>query len=348
MTGCAGACRWRCGTRHDHILKERLFGLTNAQGNHGEDVKELYYFLDGTPTHSYMRMLYKYPQAAFPYDDLLATNARARGEGSGIRAGRYRRIFAERRYFDVEIEYAKASTDDILMRITVHNRGPEQAPIHVLPHLWAHNDWSFQPGTAKAQLTFVHGPGECLCTPGWRGMRICEVDAPEAEWLFCENETNFNRLYGAKLPGPFKDGINDYVVDGKRGAISALRRGSKCAAHMRYDNPGRWPGAVAACGCGPTRRRTRSPGSTPLWIAAGPTPTPFTKCCNADMPDPDARHVQRQALAGMLWSKQYYGLDIRRWLDGDPGQPTPPPERKIRPRFRLAPPRQRRRHQHAG
>ncbi len=310
---------------HDPILKERLFGLTNAQGNHGEDVKELYYFLDGTPTHSYMRMLYKYPQAEYPYARLLAENARrgvADREFELVDTG----IFAERRYFDVEVEYAKASTDDILMRITVHNRGPDAAPLHVLPHLWARNEWSWQPGTAKPQLRLDHGRVTAE-HPGLARLRVCEVDAPEAEWLFCENETNFNRLSGTSLPGPFKDGINDFVVGGVSQAVNPLRRGTKCAAHMRYSIPAG----------GQVQLRLRFRPDDPEDAFAWFDPIMDSRRADADafydalqrgMAGDDARLVQRQALAGMLWCKQFYAMDVRRWLDGDPGQPSPPEQRK--------------------
>ena len=212
----------------DPILKERMFGLTNDDGNHGEDVKHLYYFLDATPTHSYLRMLYKYPQAAFPYERLLEVN-RSRGvadrEFELVDTG----VFDERRYFDVEVEYAKASTDDILMQVSVHNRGPDAAPLHILPHFWSRNTWTWVPGRPKPQMV-LQGTKVRATHPALARTRICEVDAPDAEWLFCENETNHNRLYGCTLPGPFKDGINDYVVTANRSGINPLRRGSQCAA----------------------------------------------------------------------------------------------------------------------
>ena len=309
----------------DPILKERLFGLTNAQGNHGEDVKELYYFLDGTPTHSYMRMLYKYPQAAFPYDRLIQENAARTAqerEFELVDTG----IFDERRYFDVAIEYAKASTDDILMQVTLHNRGPDPAALHVLPQLWSRNSWSWMPGQPKPVLS-QQGSRVRASHPSLGRVRTCEVDAPDAEWLFCENETNVNALYGASLPGPFKDGINDCVVHGRRDAVSSLRCGTKCAAHVLFEIP---PGGQA------TLRLRFRPEATddafawfdPLMDGRRAEADAFYAALQRGMPDPDARMVQRQALAGMLWSKQFYGLDVRRWLQGDPGQPTPPPGRK--------------------
>ena len=196
---------------NDHILKERLFGLTNAQGNHGEDVKELYYFQDSTPTHSYMRMLYKYPQAAFPYDRLVAENARrtaADREFEIVDTG----VFDESRYFDVVVEYAKASADDILMQVTAYNRGPDAATLHVLPQLWARNVWSWDQGVPHPVIR-LEGGRVLASHPALARTRVLEVDG-DPEWLFCENDTNVNRLFGAQRPGPFKDGINDHVVDG--------------------------------------------------------------------------------------------------------------------------------------
>ena len=260
---CLGLALWN---GQDHILKERLFGLTNEQGNHGEDVKEPYCFQDGTPTHSYMRMLYKYPQAAFPYERLVAEN-RARNaadcEFELVDTG----IFAENRYFDVVVEYAKASADDVLMLVTATNRGPDAAPLHVLPHLWACNTWSWEPGAPRPQIRLdTGGDGRRVLAshPALARTRVCEVDGDAAR-LFCENETNVNRLYGAQQPGPFKDGINDHMVDGVRDAVSPLRRGTKCAAHLRLRIA---PGSSATVRlrlrpeAAPKWARTPSPGST--------------------------------------------------------------------------------------
>ena len=308
----------------DAILKERLFGLTNAQGNHGEDVKELYYFLDGTPTHSYMRMLYKYPQAAFPYERLVTENA-TRGvtdrEFELVDTG----VFNERRYFDVVVEYAKASADDILMQVTAHNRGPEPAPLHVLPQLWARNTWSWDADQPKPLLR-LEGDRIIGTHPRLGRTRICEVDAA-VDWLFCENETNFARLDGAVQTTPAKDGINDYVVDGKTGAISQERQGTKCAAHWRV---------MIAAGASATLRLRLRPDATVdafSWFdtvmdSRRSEADEFYAAVQRGMTDADACRVQRQALAGMLWSKQFYMLDVRHWLDGDPAQPAPPEERK--------------------
>jgi hypothetical protein len=317
---CLSLALWN---EQDPILKERLFGLTNEQGNHGEDVKELYYFLDGTPTHSYMRMLYKYPQAAFPYDHLIRENA-ARGthdrEFELVDTG----VFNERRYFDVVVEYAKASTDDILMQITAHNRGPDTAPLHILPQLWARNSWTWQPNQPKPLLQ-LDGHVVTGRHPRLQNPRVCEVDG-SPEWLFCENETNFGRIYGMQHDGLAKDGINDRIVNGRMDTVSPFARGTKCAAHQRFDIP--------AGGSATVRLRLRRDPTDDAftWFdtvmeARRSEADEFYAALQRGMPDPDARLVQRQALAGMLWSKQFYMFDVRKWLDGDPGQPAPPAER---------------------
>ena len=308
----------------DPFLKERMFGLTNAQGNHGEDVKELYYFLDGTPTHSYMRMLYKYPQAAFPYDALIAENAR-RGldqpEFELLDTG----VFDDDRYFDVTVEYAKATPEDILIRITIDNRGPDAADLHVLPHLWARNTWDWRPGIPEPRLSL--SGGGVLAWHNRMPERLLSIDTA-ATWLFCRNETNARRLYGSEAPGPFKDGINDFVVDGRADAVDPVE-GTKCAAHVRLTLPaGRAPRAAASLAPGRMMPMAiRLPITTLSSPNGSPRPTNSTPPCKSTSTDPDARLVQRQALAGMLWSKQFYRYDVRRWLEGDPLQPPPPPER---------------------
>jgi hypothetical protein len=306
----------------DEILKERMFGLTNAQGNHGEDVKELYYFLDGTPTHSYMRMLYKYPQAAFPYDALIKENAQR-----GLDQPEYELldtgIFDGDRYFDVGVEYAKASPEDILIRITIDNRGPDPAELHVLPHLWARNTWDWRTGIPEPGLRLSSGG-----VTAWHNRmpdRLLSIDT-DAEWLFCRNETNTRRLYESDAIGPFKDGINDFVVHGRADAVDR-RQGTKCAAHVKLMLP---PGGRHVLRL---RWRPSDVAGHPFAdhsavmaqrIAEGDE---FYAALQTNITDPDARLVQRQALAGMLWSKEFYRYDVRRWLQGDPLQPTPPPER---------------------
>ena len=308
----------------DPILKERLFGLTNSEGNHGEDVKELYYYLDGTPTHSYMRMLYKYPQAAFPYSWLIEENrrrGRADPEFELIDTG----VFSDNRYFDVEIEYAKADVDDILMRVTVHNRATEAATLHVLPQLWARNTWSWEPDSPRPQIVGRAGNSLSIDHPQLPDLRFFCDGRPE--FLYCENDTNTRRLWGTAATGHhFKDGINDYIVNGDTEAIKPDRRGTKAAAHYRLDLPAGNSGRMCArltvadhaAGLGDfdrifDQRRTEA--------------DEFYNELQQDISDPETRLVQRQALAGMLWSKQFYYIDIREWLNGDPLQATPPAAR---------------------
>ncbi|WP_267421749.1 glucosidase [Methylobacterium sp. GC_Met_2] len=309
----------------DPILKERLFGLTNQEGNHGEDVKELYYYLDGIPTHAFMRMLYKYPQAEFPYERLVAENGR-RGlddpEFELLDTG----AFENGRYCDVEIAYAKAAPDDILMQVTATNRGPEPADLMLLPQLWARNTWSWKQGTPKPELMAGSDGSVWVRHPDMAPMRFFAEDA--AELLFTENETNTHRLFGAGPAGGFyKDGIDACVVGGDRAAVNHLS-GTKCAA--RY-----------GLHLGPGESRTlrlRLRAETAPGEPFADFDTVFTQreseadrfyaALQAPIADPEMRHVQRQALAGMLWSKQLYHYDVREWLAGDPAQPAPSPARR--------------------
>jgi hypothetical protein len=308
----------------DPILKERLFGLTNAEGNHGEDVKELTYYVDGLPTHSYMKMIYKYPQAPFPYADLVATNA-ARGleerEYELIDAG----VFDDNNYFDVEIEYSKAAPDDILLLVTVHNRGAAASRLHVLPQICARNIWSWQPALAKPRLEAEGDDRILIDHPDQLPMAlVCEG---ATDLLFCENDTNTNRLYGTSVQGWFKDGVNDALVEGKTSAVNPDRRGTKAAAHYVLDIPAGGSMVVRA------RLRLRDASAPPFLDFDSIVATrraeadEFYAALQSGIPDEDHRLVQRQALAGMLWSKQFYGYDVRRWLQGDPLQPAPSPQR---------------------
>src|SRR6266851_67183 len=228
---CLGVALWN---ERDPILKERLFGLTNSEGNHGEDVKEIYYYLDGTPTHSYLRMLYKYPQLAFPYSALLEENRRRTAqepEFELIDTG----IFDGERYFDVAIEYAKGGIDDILMQLTACNRGPDPAPLHLVPLLWARNIWSWRPDAARPLLAADGDHAINVEHPNLTPMRLVCDGAPEL--LFCDNETNAHRLYDFERTGFPKDAINDFIVAGDRPAVNPDRRGTKAAAHYRFDVP---------------------------------------------------------------------------------------------------------------
>ena len=320
---CIGLALWNGA---DPILKDRLFGLTNSEGNHGEDVKELYYYLDGTPTHSYMRMLYKYPQAAFPYLDLLDTNAK-RGlterEYEVIDTG----VFDDGRYFDVTIEYAKAAPDDVLMLITIDNRAATDAVLHCLPQVWSRNTWSWADGVATPVIAADGATGMTIAHPDLPPMRVDCDGTPTL--LFCDNATNTQRLYGTGQ-GFFKDGINDHVVDGNAEAVNPARTGTKAAAHHRLTVPAHGSAAVRL------RLRPAGPGDAfgdfDLVLATRRAECDaFYAALQANIADEDARRVQRQAFAGMLWSKQYYGFDVRQWLKGDPNEP-PPPDQRLRGR----------------
>ena len=317
---CMGLALWN---GRDSILKERLFGLTNTEGNHGEDVKELYYYTDGVPSHAYMKMVYKYPQAAYPYEDLVETNA-ARGLDQPEYEIADTGIFADDRYFDVEIEYAKGDVDDILMRIVAHNRGPEAATLHILPQIWFRNTWSWAPGLPKPSLARGAGGEVTVAHAQFAAMRWqCDRNAPV---LFCENETNTNRLFGTQTHGWFKDGINDAVTRDRGDAVNPQHTGTKAAAHVV---------ATIAAGSSQEFRVRLSPATANAGFAdfaaifdrRRAEADAFYAIRQASIPDPDSRMVHRQALAGMLWCKQFYGYDIWRWLSGDPLQPVPPAER---------------------
>jgi Mannosylglycerate hydrolase MGH1-like glycoside hydrolase domain len=311
----------------DPILKERLFGLTNEEGNHGEDVKELYYYLDAVPSYAYARMLYKLPQAAYPYEWLLEENAHRRGstamEFELIDTG----IFDDNRYFDVEIEYAKAAVDDVLMRATIHNRGPDPAAIHILPQLWFRNIWSWSAGVKKPTLK-DHGNGLVLAQHEGLGVYSIEFETPD-RLLFCENETNFVRLFGASSGDPYrKDAFHEYVIGGRAEAVNPAGQGTKAAGLYRR--------LVPAGGSVIVRVRLRAgehgagalPDGDGIFQQRIAETNVFYASRQGDIGDEDTRRIQRQAFAGLLWSKQYYHFDVRRWLDGDPLQPSPPESRK--------------------
>jgi hypothetical protein len=318
---CLGLALWN---ERDSILKERLFGLTNAEGNHGEDVKEQYFYLDATPTHSYLKMLYKYPQAEFPYARLVEENRR-RGkhelEFELIDCG----VFAEGRYFDVFVEYAKADPNDILCRITVENRAAEPAPLHVLPQVWFRNTWAFGAAEARPRLEQC-GPGALVLEhPELSRFHLQADGAPEL--LFTENETNAPRLWGVPAHGPFKDAFHEFLVGGNASALASVPRGTKVGLHQRVVLPphGRYVVRYRLC-----QRELQQPLADfdALLAERLAEADAFYAELQAEIADPDARLVQRQAFAGMIWSKQYYHYDVRRWLDGDPGQPVPHASRK--------------------
>lgn len=323
---CLAVALWN---ERDSILKERMFGLTNQQGNHGEDVKEYYFFLDGTPTHSYMRMLYKYPQATYPYDDLVATNGRR--DQSQVEYELFdalRDDFLAHRYFDVTIEYAKAGPEDILCRITATNRGPHATPIHILPHLWYRNHWSWEVD-GKREVITAAGPGAATTTHALLGKRWWYVRASDnqaVELLFTENETNFLRVDNAPNSSPYvKDGINDYVVDGRRDTVN-LQQGSKLAGHTRAVVPAGGQFSVEIR-LSPTRLNKPFGDFAAVFTARRAEADAFYATLHPPTMTDDQQLVARQAFAGLLWSKQYYHYNVYQWLKGDPTQPTPPESR---------------------
>jgi hypothetical protein len=319
---CLGIALWN---GKDPILKERLFGLTNREGNHGEDVKELYYYVDGTPTHSYMRMLYKYPQAAFPYSSLVEENLR-RGKDQPEFELADTGVFADNRYFDIEIEYAKAAPEDILLRVSVHNPAAAPALLHLLPQVWARNIWSWRPDSTRPRLVMRDDDAIAIDHPAFPPLRLVCDGHPD--FLFCENDTNVRRLWGVTAPGQyFKDGINDFIVRGDRDAVNPAQIGTKAAAHYRLTLP--------AGGATTVRLRLMYDDGAPgfgdfdtIVVRRRSEANEFFAALEADIDDPDSRRVHRQAIAGMLWSKQFYYIDIAEWLDGDPLQPAPPEPRK--------------------
>jgi hypothetical protein len=309
----------------DPILKERLFGLTNSEGNHGEDSKELYYYLDATPTHSYLKLLYKYPQRVFPYTWLVQENHRRSKldpEFELIDTD----AFLEDRYFDVFVEYAKAAPEDIMIQITVCNRGPEAALIHLLPQLWFRNTWSWGYDPKKPSLEAVADSNVLAKHPALGNYTLYAEGAPSL--LFCENETNPRRLFGMQdAKGYFKDAFHEFLIQGNTKAVNPAGTGTKCAAHYQLSVPAR----------GETKIRLRLAarlGTPPnadfddVFNRRRQEADEFYAGLQQALHDPDVEAVQRQALAGMIWSKQYFYYDVRQWLTGDPAQPPPPAQRR--------------------
>jgi len=319
----------------DPVLKERLFGLTGPEGNHGEDVKECYYFLDATPTASYLKGLYKYPQSEFPYQRL-----RAESRGRNRTAPEYEltdtRVFDQNRYFDVFVEYAKAGPDDVLIRITAHNRGPDAAHLDLLPSLWFRNTWSWgckHDGCWPKPWLYRDGDGARADHVTLGRLRFDADIGPDgnpATWLYTENETNHQRLFGAPNAGPFtKDAFHEYVIRKNEGAVNTAGRGTKVAAHYSQTIP---PG-------GNVQLRLR------LAAVTGGRGKPFGRTFDKTFSDrireadefydrripaglpAEARQVARQSYAGLIWSKQFYHFVVEDWLAGDPEQPKPPPGR---------------------
>src|SRR5918911_2345509 len=317
----------------DPILKERIFGLAGPEGNHGEDVKEYYFYLDSTPTHSYMKYLYKYPQRAFPYSQLVEENRRRNKEQPEfelIDTG----VFDEDRYFDVFVEYAKADVEDILVRIEVVNRGPEIAQLHLLPTIWFRNRWSWGYGDPRPEMRrTVSVTNDALIELEHdyydRRLLYCE-GTPEL--LFTENETNSQRLYRAANSTPYvKDGINDYIVRGLREAVNPAQVGTKAAAHYLLNLSA---GEHATVRLRFMKMMDSLDASNifganfeQVFVERQREADEFYVGVIPQELSADAQNVMRQSFAGMLWSKQFYHYVVEQWLRGDPAYPPPPEER---------------------
>lgn len=311
--------------KKDPIIKERYFGLSNNEGNHGEDVKELYYYLDSTPTHSYMKMLYKYPQAEYPYQQLLDENRRRTrldAEYEIIDTG----IFNNNKYYDVFIEYAKASANDILVKITVHNRGNEDADLHILPTLWYRNRWAWGLNDYKPRLSSTN-KGDILAEHKELGNYTLHLEN-KTPLLFCDNETNNKRLYNTGNTTPYtKDGINNFLVHGDTSAININAHGTKAAVNYDVTIPAGGSITLKLRLEGNNNKQPFADFDT-LFETRKQEADAFYNELQKDITSEEEKLVQRQAFAGMLWSKQFYNYNVQQWLDGDPAQPPPPPERK--------------------
>ena len=347
---CFGLALWN---ERDSFLKERLFGLTGPEGNHGEDVKECYFYLDATPTHSWQRALYKYPQAAFPYDRLRAENqrrGRSEPEFELLDSG----AFDGGRYFDVLAEYAKAGPNDLLIQLTVANRGPEAAKLHVLPTLWFRNTWSWgclhEGCEVKPKMRAV-SDSRVQCDHATLGRYFFEIEPAAkggtAELLFTENETNAARLFGSQNASPYvKDAFHEHVVGGRAEAVNPARTGTKCAPHhalalapgeervlrLRLYAEAEKPAEIFGKKFAATLAQRRSEADEFYDVMLSPkarpeTQAPFAVKQPTAAANGEARQVARQAYAGLLWSKQFYHYIVKDWLAGDPDQPKPPASR---------------------
>ena len=327
---CFGLALWN---GKDAILKERPFGLGGPEGNHGEDVKEYYFFLDNLPSHAYMKTLYKYPQAAFPYEDLVETNA-ARTKHDPEYELLDTGVFDESRYWDVTVEYAKASPDDILIQITAANRGPETATLDILPTLWFRNCWTWGWGTPKPGMTkaAAHTAGTSVIearhnTLGQRSL-LC---SGSPELLFTDNDTNEKRLYGvANNPSQYvKDAFHEYVVDKIVGAVNPEQTGTKACARYTVTVPaGEQTTLRLRLTDDPLAGDPFGPGFDRVFQSRIAEADAFYNSLGSPELSDDVRSVMRQAFAGLLWSKQFYKYDVLHWLEGDPAEPKPPPVRE--------------------
>jgi hypothetical protein len=362
---------WAFWNGQDTILKERLFGLTGPQGNHGEDVKELYWYLDNTPSHSYMRMLYRYLQSRFPYQELIGYNA-ARSRAEPEFELWQTNALADNRYFDIEISYAKGTPDDLLIRATAINRGPEPAVLHFLPTLWFRNTWSWGRDPRKPSLR-ERTPAMIEASHDELGRYEFHCENADA-LLFTENESNLERLWGVPNRSPFvKDSINDAVTQNKRDLVNSGKIGTKAAAHYRFSiqpnesrtvrlrlrkiDLGTARASSAVRGASPRTSSSQNPvGEAPTGArevragrALGALPGEDSRDAFSDFDEifsareaeadeffaelapssltSERKAIQRQALAGLLWTKQFYYYIVEEWLEGDPGQPAPPDSR---------------------
>ena len=320
----------------DPILKERLFGLSGPEGNHGEDVKECYFYLDATPTHSYAKALYKYPHAEFPYAQLVEENRR-RGrqvpEFELVDTG----VFEDDRYFDVTVEYAKASPDDILARFTIENRGPEPAPLVLLAQIWFANTWSWgRTGEGYWPMGSLEAFGDRAIVvrhPGLVPMRLTLGDGPDGkppELLFTDNSTNFARVFGSPNPTPYvKDAFHEYVVGGRAEAVNPARAGTKAAGLYRLGIPAHGKAVVELRLCAESEARANplDPSFAQTIEDRRREADEFYAARLRGTMTAEERRVARQAYAGLLWNKQFYHYGVNEWLEGDPAQPPPPPER---------------------
>ena len=323
----------------DPILKERFFGLTNSEGNHGEDVKEAYFYLDALPTHSYQRALYKYPQTAYPYNDLIETN-RQRTKLEPEYEITDTSAFNENRYFDVEVEYAKASPDDILIQITATNCGPDPARLHLLPTIWFRNTWSWgrlpDETPVRPELRLYDGHG-FLAEHATLGDFLLLLDpsnqADLIRLLFTENETNNQRLFGSANASPFvKDGIHEAIIGGRHDAVNPSSFGTKAAAAYEIEIA---PGAsyslrlrLVEKGHATVRDQSFGQDFTALLQRRRDEADTFYRNIIPYAPESEEFRIMRQAQSGLLWSQQFYNYEVVRWLQGDPTQPAPPAERQ--------------------
>jgi hypothetical protein len=320
QTLCFALALWN---KRDTCVKERLFGLSNQQGNHGEDVKELYYYLDATPTHSYMKMLYKYPQQEFPYERLIQENAkrsRKEPEFELLDTG----IFDKDQYFDVFTEYAKAGTDDILIKITIHNRAAEDASLHVLPTVWFRNTWSWGRHLYKPILN-VTGHNSIGITHDKLAVTRLYFEGA-GELLFCENETNTLRLFNYDNNNRYpKDGIVDHIIHGKK-SVNPAQTGTKAAINYELNIPAGGSHTIRLRLC---EKKYGDPFEyfDSLLLQRINEADVFYADLQQPIGNEDEKRIHRQAIAGMLWNKQFYSYKVQQWLDGDPALPAPPPQR---------------------